>query len=286
MSRSAPSKVVGLIGYPLKHSISPVFQQAAFDYLGLPVRYEAWETPPEAVAERLARARRPDCLGMNVTIPHKEAVLPALDVVDERARQIGAVNTILNRGGRLIGYNTDADGFLQALRERGQYEPAGKRVVLLGAGGAARAVALGLAWAGVAALAIFNRTFERANALAGAVRSLVPGCSVEALPWEKPLLRDRLAGADLLVNATPIGMRHGQAGSPLPATLIPSGAMVYDLVYNPAETQLLRDAARAGARTLNGLPMLVYQGVAAFEIWTGQRPPIGLMMQRAAEALG
>jgi len=284
--RRAPERVVGLIGYPLKHTISPAFQQAAFDYLALPVTYEAWETPPEAVAAALARARRPDCLGMNVTIPHKETVLAALDAVEERARQVGAVNTIVNRGGRLTGHNTDVDGFLQALRESGQYEPAGKRVVLLGAGGAARAVALGLAWAGAAALTIFNRTAGRAAALAGAVRTVVPGFPVEALPWEKALLRDRLAAADLLVNATPIGMRHGQMGSPISATLIPSEVMVYDLIYNPAETQLLRDAGRAGARTLNGLPMLVYQGAAAFEIWTGQRPPVGLMMKRASEALG
>jgi shikimate dehydrogenase len=285
MPRVTPGKVVGLIGYPLRHSVSPAFQQAAFDYLALPVRYVAWETPPEAVADVLARARRPDCLGLNVTIPHKETVLKFLDAVDERARQIGAVNTIVNRGGRLTGYNTDADGFLRALRERGQYEPSGKRVVLLGAGGAARAVALGLAWAGVARLAIFNRTVERATSLAAAVRSLAPDVQVEGLPWQKVLLRDRLGGADLLVNTTPIGMKHGPAGSPVPGTLIPAGAMVYDLVYNPAETQLLRDASRAGARTLGGLPMLVYQGAAAFEIWTGQRPPIGLMMKRAEEAL-
>ncbi len=282
---AAPRRVAGLIGYPLKHSISPVFQQAAFDYLGLPVRYEAWETPPEGVAAALARARRPDCLGLNVTIPYKETVLASLDAVDERARQIGAVNTIVNQGGRLVGHNTDAAGFLEALRQRGQSEPADKRVVLLGAGGAARAVALALAWASAASLAIFNRHLDRASTLAGAVRSLVPGLEVEALPWEKALLRDRLARADLLVNATPIGMKHGQPGSPLPADLIPSGIMVYDLVYNPPETQLLRDAKRAGARTLNGLPMLVYQGAAAFEIWTGERPPIGLMMKRAEEAL-
>lgn len=280
-----PRQVVGLIGYPLKHSISPVFQQAAFDFLGLPVRYEAWETPPEALGDALARVRRPDCLGMNVTIPHKVAVMPALDEVEDRARLIGAVNTIVNRQGRLVGHNTDVDGFLQALRERAQYEPAGKRVVLLGAGGAARAVALGLAWTGVASLAILSRRLERGAALAEAVRGLVPNVVVEAVAWDDEPLRRALFGIDLIVNATPIGMKHGQPGSPLPPELIAPGVVVYDLVYNPLETPLLADAARAGATPIGGLPMLVYQGAAAFELWTGQRPPLGLMMKRAEDAL-
>lgn len=283
--RVASARVVGLIGYPLKHSISPAFQQAAFDYHALPVRYEAWETPPQAVAAAVDRARRSDCLGMNVTIPHKEVVLAHLDSVDERAAQIGAVNTVVNRDGHLTGYNTDADGFLRGLRERGHYEPTGKRGVLLGAGGVARAVALALVWAEAASLIIFNRTPGRAEALALAVRDLAPGFRVEALPCEDHLLRRELAEADLLVNTTPIGMRHGPSGTPLPAAFISADLMVYDLVYNPPQTQLLLDAARVGARTLNGLPMLVYQGAAAFELWTGRRAPIGLMMKRADEAL-
>ncbi|HEY3109212.1 MAG TPA: shikimate dehydrogenase, partial [Chloroflexota bacterium] len=140
MRPGAPRKVVGLIGYPLKHSISPRFQQAGFDFLRLPVRYEAWETPPERVGEAVARVRTPDCLGMNVTVPHKQAVMPLLDSVDEPAARIGAVNTVINRDGRLSGHNTDAEGLVRALTDVG-FPLRGARVALLGAGGVARAAA-------------------------------------------------------------------------------------------------------------------------------------------------
>ncbi len=279
-----PRKVVGLIGYPLGHTISPPLQQAAFDYHSLPVVYEAWQTAPEALGAALDRVRQPDCLGMNVTIPHKEAVLPRLDSVDDWARQIGAVNTVVNDGGRLHGHNTDAAGFLRALRERGSFEVSGKRVVLVGAGGVARAVVLTLAREGAASLAIANRSVPRAEALAAVGRSA--GLSVDVVSLsDRPALRSAIGAADLLVNATSVGMWHAAPGSPVPAADLHDGLFVHDLIYNPAETVLLRDAARAGARTLNGLSMLVYQGAAAFELWTHRQAPVGLMMARAEEAL-
>ena len=279
-----PSKVVGLIGYPLGHTISPAFQQAAFDYHSLPIVYEAWETPPDSLGAALDRVRRSDCLGMNVTIPHKEAIVPRLDSVDDWASQIGAVNTVVNDGGRLHGYNTDAAGFLRALRERGSFEVSGKRVVLVGAGGVARAVVLTLAREGASSLTIANRSFARAEALAEVGRSA--GLEVAVLGIsDSAALGEAVAAADLLVNATSVGMWHATPGTPVPAEYLHEGLLVHDLIYNPAETILLGDAARAGARVLNGLSMLVYQGAAAFELWTHRRAPVGLMMARAEDAL-
>lgn len=277
-------KTVGLIGYPLGHTISPAFQQAAFDYYSLPVTYEAWETPIERVAATLDRVRRLDCLGINITIPHKQAVIPLIESVDDWAREIGAVNTVVSRSGRLSGHNTDAAGFLRALRERGSFEVAEKRAVLVGAGGVARAVALALAREGSANLVIANRSVDRADELASAARAA--GLSVEVLSIaDVAALRAALASADLLVNATSVGMRHATPGSPVPAECLHAGLFVFDLIYNPGETVLLRDAALIGARVMNGLSMLVYQGAAAFELWTGRLAPVGLMMARAEEAL-
>lgn len=283
-------QVVGLIGFPLRHSISPVFQQAAFDFHQLPVTYEAWETPPDRVAAAVERMRQPDCLGANVTIPHKQAVIPYLDGVDELAAKIGAVNTIVNEDGKLHGFNTDVDGFLRGLRDEGSYEPAEKRAVVLGAGGAARAVVFGLVMAEAANVTITNRTFARAEELATAARTALAGAdsqvSVDALPWETSALRERLGTCDLLINTTSIGMGRDHADeSPLPDELVPADAFVYDLIYNPSETKLLRIARAKGARTLNGLPMLIHQGAAAFEIWTGRAAPRGLMFRRGKEAL-
>jgi shikimate dehydrogenase len=283
MRPGGPRKVVGLIGYPLKHSISPVFQQAGFDFLRLPVRYEAWETPPEQVGEAVARVRQPDCLGMNVTVPHKQAVMPLLDEVDERAARIGAVNTIVNREGRLSGHNTDADGLVRALDDIG-FILRDARVAIVGAGGVARAAAFAFAWAGVAELAILARRAEQAERLAADVAPELPGrVGGGRLDPGDAGLRAR----DLIVNCTSVGMLHasGEAQSPLAAEALGPDTLVYDLVYNPPLTPLLALAGQRGARLLGGLPMLVYQGAAAFELWTGQRPPIGLMMARAEEAL-
>ncbi|MFQ5861283.1 MAG: shikimate dehydrogenase family protein, partial [Dehalococcoidia bacterium] len=205
--------------------------------------------------------------------------------VDPWARAGGAVNTIVNQQGRLLGYNTDSEGFLRALREDGGLEPRGVRVLLLGAGGAARGVALALAAEGVASMTIANRTASRAEALAEQVRSRLP--SVEAVNWTGPDMTRATQNADLIVNCTSLGMRHGpgEGTSPLSASQIPSGCLVYDLVYNPSKTPLLWEARRAGARTLGGLPMLVYQGAASFRLWTGREAPVGVMMQAALRAM-
>jgi len=281
-------KIIGLIGYPLAHSISPAFQQAALDHLGIDARYELWETEREALAERVAGVRRPDCLGANVTVPYKELVVPMLDEVDPLAARIGAVNTIVNRDGRLCGYNTDITGFARALRQDGGFDPSGAHVVLLGAGGAGRAATMALVQTKAASVTIFDIAPERAQRL---VEDL--GRQGKTLLRAVPAAGDYLAAAvmkkcQLLVNCTPIGMRHSKEEHdvPMPPELIPAGILVVDIIYNPLETRFLAEAKRRGARTLGGLSMLVYQGAHSFELWTAVQPPLDVMFETARKAFG
>ena len=280
------TKQLGIIGYPLGHTLSPVFQQAALDACGIDARYVAWETPPERLPDRLRQLRAPDVMGFNVTVPHKEAVIPLLDALDDWARDLGAVNTVVNRDGRLTGHNTDADGFLRALKQEGGFNPRGAAVLVLGAGGSARAVVLSLAREGAASVTIANRTLARAEALAAEVRAR--GGQSHAVQLDDAHLAEALrTPPGLIVNCTTLGMAHGPAEgqSPLPARLIPKAALVYDLVYRPAVTPLLQAAQQSGARTLGGLPMLVYQGAAAFTLWTGREAPVQAMFAAARKAL-
>lgn len=279
------TRSVGLIGRGLVHSISPEFQQPAFEALGLDIRYEIWDTEESELRALLEILRQPSRLGANVTIPYKEAVLALLDDVEHDALRIGAVNTIVNREGKLTGYNTDNSGFLRALYQDGDFVPRGKTVALLGAGGAARAVGFTLLDAGVRSLTVVNRTPERGEALASHLRQF--GAEVTAVPSQSGEIAGALAGCDLVVNCTSVGLEgSGTEGeSPLPGRLIPRQALVCDLVYNPPETALLRLAEEAGARTLGGLPMLVYQGAASFELWTGEPAPVNIMMEAARSAL-
>ena len=212
-------------------------------------------------------------------MPHKEAVIPFLDQVDEWASTAGAVNTIVNRDGHLAGYNTDGIGFLRALREGGNFEPRGRDVLVLGAGGSARGVVYALARVGAAQIFIANRTLERAERLAAMARDT--GAASEALELSDAPGVVREVG--LIVNCTSMGMVHGpdEKGTPLSASDIPSSVLVNDLVYNPLETPLLREAARAGAGTLGGIQMLVYQGAASFEMWTQQDAPVAVMLEAA-----
>lgn len=285
------SQIVALIGYPLKHSVSPAFQQVAFAYHRLDIHYEAWEREPFQLERALSLLRQPTVLGANITIPYKEAVLPLLDEVREGAIQVGAVNTIVHRRGKLSGYNTDAGGFLRALRENGNFEPRGGRAVILGAGGAARGVGFALMQAGIKSITIINRTLHRAEALATCLQDAMSvtkqNPEIKALPWEENIFSEALASCHLVVNCTPIGMKHSstEGDSPLTARFIPSDALVYDLVYNPVDTPLLQGAREAGARTLGGLAMLVYQGALSFELWTGKKAPIDIMMKVAREEL-
>jgi shikimate dehydrogenase len=292
----AMTKYIGLIGYPIKHSISPHFQQAALDYYHLDVRYEAWETSPEKLRDMVDNLRKPQNLGANVTVPHKEAVLPLLDEVDDLASSIGAVNTIVKRDDRLLGFNTDAYGFIEALDKEGHFEPEGKRVVILGAGGVARAVGFALVQRKVASLAITDGIFERARALAENLAGYIKGASpsskdlgpdVTAFQWQSLSSAETFNNRDLIVHCTTIGMKDSlqEGQSPLILEVIPKGVLVYDVVYNPWLTPLLRLAQKAGANILGGLPMLVYQGAASFKLWTGREAPVDIMFNKAKEAL-
>ena len=242
--------------------------------------------PPERLAGALGGLRGDEFLGANVTIPHKEAVMRHLDGTAPWASSIGAVNTIVKDGPRLVGHNTDASGFMTSLTEKAGFHPKGASALLLGAGGAARAAAFALAREGVASLTIANRTLGRAQSLADEIAR--DGTSVSAAPTQGQALAAAARAADLIVNATSIGMRHGpgEDASPIEAGLIRPGALVYDMVYTPAETPLLSAAREAGARTLGGLWMLVLQGAAAFELWTGKSAPVEVMYGAAQEALG
>lgn len=276
----------GVIGFPLAHSISPQFQQPAFDHLGLDVSYRAYEVPPAELAAFMGKLRRGGWLGVNVTIPHKQAVFRLVDSVTDEARQIGAVNTVIVREGALVGDNTDAAGFLRALAEAG-FDPAGTEAVMLGAGGAAKAVAVGLLRSGVRRLTIANRTVESAATLAQTLNAEFGAERAAALPLEADVVLRPLRESALLVNTTSVGMAHGPVPgvSPLPADLLGPHLVAYDLVYNPARTRLLADAEARGARTVEGLPMLVYQGAASFERWTGRTAPVEVMMAHGRRAL-
>jgi shikimate dehydrogenase len=277
---------LGVITAPHKQSTSPAFQQAAIDALGLGIVYERWPTPPDGLATRVTGLRAPSVLGANITIPYKEAVMPMVDELDPLAQRVGAVNTVLNHEGRLSGYNTDVKGFLRALRDDAGFDPRDCHAVIAGAGGAARAVVVALIEAGAASIAVVNRSAERAQRLVDDLSPLAGGTWLEALPaapgsWAKMAPR-----AQLLVNCTSVGMAGASPDeSPVPPGLIRPETLVFDLVYCPLETQLLREAHSIGARTLGGLPMLVYQGAASFKIWTAREAPLDIMLDAARKAL-
>lgn len=269
----------GIIGHPVAHSLSPVFQGAAFAHCGLDARYEAWDTPAEGLAQRVAALRAPDVLGANVTIPHKEAVIPLLDELGGQSARVGAVNTIVNREGRLFGFNTDGPGFVAALKNEAAFDPAARSILLLGAGGAARGIAFALAEARAAGIGIWNRTPDRASRLARDVTA--SGGIVHTAHAPDP------GGYDCIVNCTSVGMEGTgtEAASPCDFAGARPGALAVDIVYKPEETAFLRAAKSAGLRTLGGLPMLIYQGALAFELWTGVPAPVEVMFDAARRRL-
>ena len=275
-------RYAGIIGNPVGHSLSPVFQGAAFAASGLAISYERWETRPDELASRVAALRAPDCIGANVTIPFKEAVIPFLDELGGQSARVGAVNTIVNRDGRLFGFNTDGPGFVAALRHERAFEVAGKAFLLLGAGGAARGIAFALADARAARITIANRTRERGERLAVEVAAASLGCVVRAAADVEPPV-----GYDCLVNCTSQGMAGGGADRALPCDLSEArpGTLVVDIVYVPTITPWLAAASGAGLPVLGGLPMLIYQGALAFELWTGVPAPVETMFEAARAAL-
>ncbi|GAC1357196.1 MAG: shikimate dehydrogenase [Ktedonobacteraceae bacterium] len=276
---------VGLIGDPVAHSYSPRMQQAAFDALGISARYELWHTPTHTLLERVRSLCNENCLGANVTIPHKEAVLALMDKIDPLATRIGAVNTIVHQDGYLHGYNTDAPGLLYALHEHsigtmqndGTISLKDHTAILLGAGGAARGAAFALVGAHIAQLIIINRSLERAQLLAAEVQQTYDG-PVFSLNDPQFLVP---RAASLIINATAVGMHDEQ--TPLPAEILARfdpDTFVYDMIYNPTQTQLLCQARTMGMHGANGLSMLLHQGALAFTLWTGKPAPLDVMRSK------
>lgn len=278
------TRVVGVIGQPVRHSLSPPMQNAALETLGLNWVYVPFEAPNARVREALQALVALGIVGLNVTVPHKEAVAGLVDERDDTAKALGAVNTVWNDEGTLRGYNTDGEGFLRSLREEGETAQ-GRRVALIGAGGAARSVAYAVAREGAAALAIINRTAARAEQVAGLVRAHV-GLQAAVLPLEGRPTEAAVREADLVIHSTPRGM-HPHCDEPpvIPARWLHEGQCVCDLVYTPRETTLLRAARAQNARTIDGVGMLVHQGAIALERWTGLPAPVEVMRQALLAAL-
>ena len=274
-------KQLFVIGDPVAHSLSPLLHQAMIDQTGAAYRYDVRTVRPEELPVFVRWAKDGGCAGFNVTMPHKEAILPLLDEVDTAAASCGAVNTVCIREGRAIGHNTDGTGFLDSLAGQGFY-PQGRTVLLLGAGGAAKAVGHALAAAGAGRIIVCARRLERAAALA----AQLPGCG-EGIVLAQDAIQQAAAACDLLVNATPLGM----AGSPAFAQLdflqaMPPHAVVYDLVYHPQRTALLEAAARQGLRTVGGIDLLIRQAVRAFTFFTGETPDTAALYAALREPLG
>lgn len=279
------TRVAGVIGWPVRHSLSPPMHNAAFAALGLNWVYVPFEVHPDRVACAVQAVRALSLVGLNVTIPHKLAILPYLDEISEEAQILGAANTIINLDGHLVGYNTDGEGFLRSLREIGE-DVAGRSVALIGAGGSARSVALAVCRAGASRLSIVNRTVAKAEALVQMVRGALPAAQVAAVALEGPEAEAAVREAQVIVDSTAVGMYpHHEVEPVVPPQWLHAEQTVCDLTYNPRTTVLLKAAIAAGARTLDGTGMLIHQGALAFEYWTGQPAPVEAMREALLRGL-
>jgi shikimate dehydrogenase len=273
------TKRVVLIGHPVAHSLSGAMQQAAFDHLGIDAAYELWDRAPAALAEAIAELRTEDFLGANVTIPHKERVVPLVDKLTEEAHATGAVNTITKEGRKLVGHNTDVPGFKVALDKLVGRQKMPRHAVVLGAGGGARAVVHSLIREGFQRVIVFNRHLHRGEGLVKHFSRSAAHMDLRAMPWHESIIEAELSKAKVLVNATSIGLLGDE--SPVPGEILTPELLVLDLIYS--RTKLLRDAESAGCSTSDGGLMLLHQGAAAFTLWTGQPAPLE-EMQAALEA--
>lgn len=255
-------KFIGIIGDPIEHSLSPAMQNAAFRRANLPFVYLPFRVRPGELKSFLEKARW-KMVGLNVTIPHKETIVRHLDRISPEARAIGAVNTVVIRGGRLLGYNTDGKGYLQSLKNETGFNPKGKRILIIGAGGAARALIYSLRQAGAQEIHLANRTKKRV-------------LQIPTIPLQKTAFKKILPSIDLLINATSVGL-NGTRFRGLPLSSLPKGAVVSDLVYRPRMTPLLKEAKKRGFRIHTGIGMLLHQGAMSFRLWTGKNPDLEAM---------
>ncbi len=278
-------KYVYLIGDPVEHSISPQMHNAAYKELGINYEYKLMKTAAADLKNTAERMRAPEIAGFNVTVPHKEKIMEYLDYIDDSALIIGAVNTVKNENGKLKGYNTDSIGFIESLTRDAGFDPKGKRTLLIGAGGGAKAVAVALCKEEVSEIAIKDIDTEKASAMAESLQKHFNN-RIFTLSDEHAA-KQFLINCDCIINATPIGMYPKIDASPLKKDApLREGQIIYDLVYNPAQTKLAKMAAEKGAKAYTGLGMLVRQGAAGFELFTEQIPPIKTMWHAAEEALG
>lgn len=276
---SGKTKLTGLIGNPIEHTVSPVLQNSLFSMMGIDGIYIPIRVPGGKLEEALRGLSACGFSGLNVTIPYKEEILQYLDEISEEAVLLGAANTIRLSDGKLYGYNTDGQGFLRAFREQTGEDFEGKTVCIIGAGGTARALSVKIATAGAERITIINRTPERAQELSSSVSRLLcergfDRAALAPLALESEEAAEALEKCDIIINTTPAGMYPNTDSSPLKDDFrFRREQTVYDVIYNPAETKLLANAKRSGCRTANGAGMLFYQGVRAFEIWTGTQIP-------------
>jgi len=284
---STRMKLCAVIGDPIEHSLSPTMHNAAFRVLKMNYVYVAVQVGKDRLKDAVEIIRNLNIAGVNVTLPHKVAVIKYLDRIDPLAKAIGAVNTIHNKNGKLTGYNTDGIGAVAALKEKIP-QLRGKKTLILGAGGAARAIAFQLAKEGCK-LVILNRTESKAVELASSLKKKFKTPIVGA-KLEKAKLRKELSNSDILINTTLVGMSPNTNATLVTRSLMKPKLTVFDIVYNPIKTRLLKEAEVAGAKTIDGVNMLVYQGAESFKIWTGRNPPIKIMrnavlkeLRRAAE---
>lgn len=281
------TKIAGIFGDPVEHSLSPAMHNAAFSALGLDWAYVPFHVAvrPGGLKKAVEAVRSLGLTGVNVTIPHKEKVIKYLDEVEQEARLVGAVNTIVNENGRLIGCNTDGLGFLESLKKEARFKPKGKKIIVIGAGGAARGIVSAFLFCdgeSTNSVIIANRTASRAKRLAAEFKKKFRRADILAVPLAG--VGGYFKDADLLVNTTSAGML-GKADLKLPLRKLPGRAVVSDIVYNPLKTGLIKDAEKAGLKTHGGLGMLVGQGAISFELWTGRKAPVNIMRRAALKAL-
>lgn len=274
-------KIYGLIGYPVKHSLSPVMHNAAFGYLGINAEYRLFEVKPDELKDFLAGLEK-KAQGINITIPHKEVSMQYLDAVKKEAAMVGAVNTVVLEKGKLVGYNTDILGFIEAIDKDLSFMASGKKAVVFGAGGASRAVCFGLHSLSIKEIVLIDLDTRKAASLA--IDLVKAGCNAMAIVRDKDVIGNLVLNSDIIVNASPCGMKEGDARLFDPKFLLRQPA-VFDLIYNPEETLLIKDARRIGCKAINGVPMLLYQGMKAFELWTGQRPDFTIIKEALCRSL-
>jgi len=281
MGKRSP-KLFGIIGNPIKHTLSPYMHNAAFCKLKIKAAYLAFEVKKNRLKEAIASLKENGISGFNITIPFKSNSMCYLDSIDPMAKRIGAVNTVVLKKGKLIGYNTDCAGFIKSLRKDLRFNPKGKSVFILGAGGAAKAVAFGLASEGAASIYVYDIVSSKSRELARALRRSAGDCRIKSCA--KRDIGTSIKDCGLLVNCTPLGMRKKDP-LPIDPKLIHSGLCLYDLIYTPLETRLVKIAKKKRIRSVNGLGMLLYQGAAAFKLWMRKSPPVSLMHKALIERL-